>query len=142
MKILLFYIEEDECIRSSLEHFLAKRFDLITSGSEEEAITQYSRKHKEIDIVIVDFMMQHGIRLIKEIEMIKPTQKIITLSGSPVCSSETGCSYCAENLNRKRIMKPVNLHELLDAVSDFENTPCQLRGECDVPDFAHNSYLF
>ena len=142
MRILVFYVEQDEDVRTSLEHFLKKRYETVAIECEDEAIRLYRKNHSTIDIVIVEFMMNHGIRLIKEIEAINPEQKIITLSGSTVCSCEKGCGFCEENLNRKRIMKPIVIKELREAIESFETAACQLRGECETPERSRYEFLF
>lgn len=142
MQLLVFYVEEDENVRASLEHFLKKRYEAVAIGCEDEAIRQYRKNYDAIDIVIVEFMRTHGVRLIKEIEAINPKQKIITLSGSTVCSCEKGCGFCEENLNRKRIMKPIVVKELREAIESFETAACQLKGKCDTPERSRYEFLF
>lgn len=142
MKIMVFYVEEEGDLRVTLEGFLKKRYDVVSIDKEDEALELYRSMKEEIDVVIVEFMMEHGIRLIQEIEAINPKQKVITLSGSAMCSCEKGCSYCATNLNRKRVMKPVEIPELISAINDFDSARCQLRGECEPIDRNRDPYFF
>ena len=142
MKLMVFYIEEDGDLRFSLETFLKKRYEVVSVGCEEEALKLYNTMKDEIDVVIIEFIMEHGIRLIQEIEEINPEQKVITLSGSTGCSCVKGCAFCTTTLNRKRIMKPIEVSDLLNAINDFDSIECQLRGKCDPIDPNREPYFF
>ncbi len=142
MKVLVFYIEEDETLRVSLQNFLQKRYDVISVDCESEALRLYRQMRDETDVVIIEFIMEHGIRLIREIEEINPDQKIITLSGSTICSCQKGCDYCETNRNRKRIMKPIEVQELIQAINDFDSVECQLHGKCDPVDPNQTPFFF
>ena len=142
MKLMVFYVEEESDLHVSLETFLKKRYNVVSAICEEEALKLYRSMRGEIDVVIIEFMMEHGIRLIQEIEELNPDQKVITLSGSSSCSCVKGCAYCTTTLNRKRIMKPIEVGDLLDAINDFESVECQLRGKCDPLDPNRDPYFF
>lgn len=142
MRVMVFYVEENGDLRASLENFLKKRYDVFVASCEEQALELYRANRESIDVVIIEFMMAHGIRLIREIEAINPEQKVITLSGSVNCSCTYGCDYCTINLNRKRIMKPIEIAELLQAIRDFDSVECQMLGKCEPTDPNREPYFF
>ena len=139
---MIFYVEEDGELRVSLESFLKKRYEVVSVDCEDEALKLYRSMKNEIDVVVIEFVMEHGIRLIREIEAINPDQKVITLSGSASCSCVKGCAYCEITRNRKRIMKPIEVHNLIEAINDFDSVECQLRGKCEPVDPNREPYFF
>lgn len=142
LKILVFLIERDEKLLSLMESVLARRYSLIHTSCEETAIQLFSQNRQNIDVVVVDFYIEHGIKLMKELGEIDPHKPVVTISGSYVCSVEEGCDYCHGSYNRKRLMMPFSSHQLIEAIETFPQFQCQLEGQCEPPDRKEESFLF
>lgn len=142
LKILVFLIEHDEKLLLLLGSILKRRYTLMYTNCEETAARLFSQNHHDIDVVIVDFYIEHGVKLMKELGEIDLGKPVVTISGSYTCSVKEGCDFCLENYNRKRLMMPFSGDHLIQAIESFPEFKCQLEGECEPPNPKNEPFLF
>lgn len=82
-------------------------------------------EHAHYDIVIIDFSIDEGTEILEDILKTSPKQKVITLSASEGVSENSGCAYCQEHYKKRRLNKPVSIHDLLNLIKDFDLYQCE-----------------
>ena len=75
-------------------------------------------------IIILDFAVEAGTVALEYIERKDPKQRVIVISASESYSEANGCAYCIERFNRHRLKEPVGIMDLVNAIRDFDYTPC------------------
>lgn len=102
----------------------------LKAGTAEKSLKLFHQHKDQIFIVVAEFYMLHGLKIIKTIEQERPDLNIVTCSGVVIHSCEFGCDYCQENLRRKRLLKPFKADDLVKSVNDFEHFECQAKHQC------------
>jgi len=98
-------------------------------GDMQEAVAFYLKESP--DIVLIDFTIEHGIKILNEILKINPIQHIITISDSLDCSELLGCDYCLEHYKKRRVLKHQPIHDLLYLIDNFCVMPCEFSHKLD-----------
>ena len=80
---------------------------------------------KDYHVVLIDFTIEDGRQIIDIINDINPKQRIITVSSELVHCNSEGVEYCNENYNKLRLMKPLDLHELIYYINNFDSLSCK-----------------
>ncbi len=110
------FVDDDDDIRKIGEKILQKfGYHVVTASDAEEALDVYRKRYKEIDIIIIDFIMpgMGGKRCLEEIIMINPRVKAIIATGYFFSKAEmAGIEALAERL----IKKPYKSKDILRAV--------------------------
>lgn len=83
------------------------------------------------DMVIVDFSLDFGKTALDYILKTDPKQRVITISEKLISSEDKGGSYCQENYNKLRIMKPISINELVDHIVHFDTKTCKFVNKFD-----------
>lgn len=91
---------------------------------EHDDVMSYYNEHKP-DMVLIDFSIESGAEILKEILELMPTQPIITISDSIDCSELLGCEFCLKNYDKKRVLKHQGIQELLYLIDNFEDMHCE-----------------
>ena len=107
--------------RASLIEQLGKA-SIELCGSFESCLELYKNGHH--DIVIIDFAIDDGAKILEYILSIDAYQKVITLSASNEISEIHGCEYCSKNHKKRRLMKPVPINDLINLIKDFDYYQC------------------
>jgi len=111
-------VDDEETIRKPGEVLLSDfGYKVITASDGEEALTIYSKKDKEIGLVILDLIMpgMGGILCLQELVKINPLAKVIIASGYSISESEK------EVIKAKAkgfIRKPYNVREMLNFIRE------------------------
>ncbi len=122
MKIL--YIDDtnfQSITRTSLIEQIGKA-DIELCGSFEDYKQLFY--HANYDIVIIDFAIEEGDKILEDILKKDARQKVITLSASAGISESNGCEYCQTNFKRRRLTKPTPINDLISLIKDFDFYPC------------------
>lgn len=118
------FIDKDEELKILLEQISSLNiFNTVFSESFDEIKDIYQKGI--FDIVIVNFSLKDGVDILDYILSIDPEQKTITLSEELICSDERGCELCQRDFNKKRLLKPITINKLINAINNFDNTPCR-----------------
>lgn len=80
--------------------------------------------NNSIDIVIIDIVQTGQEKFIEGIVKINELQRIINVSAKLMNSEIQGCEYCAENRNRRRLLKPIHADSLYYTIRDFDHHTC------------------
>lgn len=75
----------------------------------------------EVDVVIVDYFYPECKDFLDAITKIKPKQRTITLSKEIGYSESKGCEQCQLINNRRRLLKPFNVLDLIHLLKSFDN---------------------
>lgn len=89
-------------------------------------------EHK-YDIVLINFSLDFGQKILDHILSKNPKQKIITISNDLVCSETSGGEFCQTNYNKRRLLKPVNVFELVRLINNFDDIMCEFKDKFDYP---------
>jgi len=124
---ILFIDQDEELIGlfkniDSMESFTVE----ITTTLEE---SQRLYTNESFDIVIINFTILNGREILDYIEKIEPKQRVITLSEELVHSTEGGALNCQMNFNRRRLLKPLKISELIYFIKNFDETPCKYQNK-------------
>ena len=118
-KINVLYVEDDETIMKTFSKILQKVFNnVITATNGVEGLETFKANQENIDIVITDIKMpkMDGLDMAGEIKKIDPDMPCILTTAH----GEYEYFLRADAINIYRyIQKPLNVNELLDAVSDL-----------------------
>lgn len=110
------YVEDDNDIRSNIAELLDNLFKDVTSAVDGlDGLEKY--KKQRFDLVITDIKMpkMSGIALIKEIQAINPTQKIIITTAH----DEKEYQVQFEALNIKSVLqKPITFDALVEMLTN------------------------
>lgn len=87
--------------------------------------------HSDIDIYIIDFSSNEGLKVLSYLNKYFPQKKVITICDKLQYSINHGCDYCIKNYNRRRLFKPFNFLDLLDLVKNFDTLECALANKFD-----------
>ena len=118
LKIL--YVEDDDCTRQELEHYLRKKAGkVITASDGEEGLKKYSEE--DPDIVIADILLprMNGIDMLKQIRKLGGRCPFI------ITSSVHETEMIIEAVDTgivKYVVKPIILAQLLDALNKLAAT--------------------
>lgn len=102
---------------------LEKDWNLYFSVNYDEIISYY--KTNIIDIVIIDFSIEIGEKTLKTITTLNAMQRIITISDKLTYSESHGCETCISNLNKIRLLKPLEASSLYTTIINFDTSICQ-----------------
>jgi two-component SAPR family response regulator len=131
MKILFI---DNPSIQNSIRIGLLEQMahhDVHLIGDFDEAVKFYNEEEPEM--VIIDFIIPHGLEILHKILEINPSQHIITLSDSLDCSEFLGCNYCLEHYRKKRVLKHQSIHDLLYLIDNFSEMPCEFANKLEIP---------
>ncbi len=92
-----------------------------TSSTYNNAIDYYDTD--KYNIIFIDFIDETGKEVLEYIIRDNPKQRIITISKVLECSEKLGCDFCLNNYNKKRILKPIHIDEIIKIFSNKE-TDC------------------
>lgn len=131
MKIL--FVDKDQLLESLLTHMssLTNKYEFFICHDFENAIKEYNEN--DIDIVIIDPTNIFGRKVLDYILKKKPRQKVITISGTLDHTEPKGCTYCQEYYNKVRLLKPVDIHELVEYLKDFHHDKCIYKDKFNTP---------
>ncbi|HSE47962.1 MAG TPA: response regulator, partial [Terriglobales bacterium] len=81
LKLRVMIVDDDQSMARYLSTYLAKRYDVSTVGSGEEAIRMF--RVYDPALVLLDMAMQGltGIETLERIKQIKPEVAVIVISG-------------------------------------------------------------
>lgn len=84
-------------------------------------------KH-DYNVLFIDQNDQHGYELVEFVRERDPKQRIVNINNSLSCCMSGGCDICQDEFNGFRIVKPV---EILDVVDALKKKEC--RFDCKNP---------
>jgi len=128
-KRLLYIVDQSTDESEMLIHSLQRRFKTEVAHGRSAAIKRI--QESVYDVVVLDFYMLGGLKLLNEITAYHPQQRVITLSGAIWCSEVKGCEYCTKHHQRKRVVKPFLFSELVRAINGFDTFTCQYHNQCE-----------
>lgn len=140
---LIFLIEPEREQNILMSKLLEEsNYRVISSKTFDEAKKKFKENIDSVDFIIVDFFMPNGFELLKELETLKEAIPTLIVSGSIVCSSESGCEICSTIFNHKRMTKPIRYKTLVEAIENFDSFSCDMENRCDLVDKRENPLLF
>eukprot|EP01156_Anaeramoeba_ignava_P017691 Anaeramoba_ignava/a89818_9.p1 GENE.a89818_9~~a89818_9.p1 ORF type:complete len:190 (-),score=-18.02 a89818_9:143-712(-) len=123
MNILLLDTEETKEQLELLINIFKMDWVVFSPRHIKEAGAVYSSN--KIDFLIVNFIIEENKIFLDQVIKENPKQKTITIGDVLACSNQYGCKSCIENLNRKRIIQPIDMRELYDTINNFDNSKCR-----------------
>lgn len=123
MKILFI---DNQSIQNSIRLGLLEQMahhEVYLSGDYDEIMSYYD-EHKP-DMVLIEFTIESGPKVLQKILELNPSQPIITISDSLDCSELLGCDFCLKHYKKKRVLKHQGIHELLYLIDNFDEMPCE-----------------
>ncbi len=112
------YVEDDEAIMNSFSKILNKVFgEVLTAMNGQDGLSMY-KSNDNIDVVITDIKMpkMDGLEMAGEIKKISPDVPCILTTAH----AEYDYFLQADEIGIYRyITKPLNITELLEAISEF-----------------------
>ena len=128
MKIL--YVDRDNQVESLLKHISSMTtFEVIICHDFEQGVKEYN--DNAIDIVIIDSTKDFGRKVLDYILKKKANQKIIIISDYLGHTEPKGCDYCQKHYNKVRLLKPVDISELVGYLKDFHHDKCAYKDKFD-----------
>jgi len=109
---------------SSLINYIStiKNYNLLQATTFDEANDLYSKNN--ISMVIIDIDNDTGINFLRYIETNHPKQRVVTISGKFKGSDKLGSEHCQKYFNKKRLMKPLVIHDLVLYIQNFDTQKC------------------
>lgn len=80
---------------------------------------------KDIDLVIVDFSDEEAMNLLNQIISFNPRESIITISEKLECAEFMNCEKCKRMYNKKRLIKPIDINQLVQTIDNFDTISCR-----------------
>ena len=132
MKILL--VDDDDKIEIILNVLtsVTDKYEVVYCNNFECAVTEYNEKN--IDIIIIDPTQIFGREVLDYILKNNSKQKVITISKNLEHTELKGCDYCQKYYNKVRLLKPVNIHELLGYLKEFHSEKCSFKNKFNSQD--------
>ena len=122
MNILL--IDNNQSVISLFEHLnTVEEFNIFFCNNEQEASNVYDKE--DIYIVIIDMSLSDSKEILDYIVCKYPKQRIITTGDTLEYSEIKGCEYCNGNYNKKRVLKPIDVHEIVTLIKNFDALKCK-----------------
>ena len=130
MKIL--FVDGDKQVESLLVHISTMtKYEIIICHDFEQGVKEYN--DNDIYIVIIDSTKDFGRKFLDYILKKNAKQKVITISDRLGRTESKGCNYCQEYYNKVRLLKPVDIHELVGYLKDFHHGKCAYKDKFDSP---------
>lgn len=100
---------------------------------EDEKNFQLYEKHL-YSFIILDFSFDFGKKMLNYIVQNNPEQNIIILSKKleHSCYSE-GCDFCQSHYKKLRLLKPLKIDELANALKNFSHQSCKYYNKFNSP---------
>ena len=122
----ILYVEDDEAIMGALSKILKKVFgEVVTAMNGREGLETF-KENQDVDFVITDIKMpkMDGLEMAEEIKKISPDMPCILTTAH----AEFDYFLQADAIGVYRyITKPLNINDLLKAISDFDTIPPEER---------------
>lgn len=80
-----------------------------------------------IDVVVIEFNDETSKNLLNRILEFNPLQNIIIISEILDCNCNLDCEICSKNHNKIRLLKPLNITELVNTIENFELLSCKYK---------------
>ena len=128
MKIL--FADEDVALQNLFEHLNSlNRFEVDICENLECGKVSYTQNR--YDLVIVDMDLEFNKKLLSYVLDINPMQKIITTGMKLEYSEKKGCDFCQLNYNKKRLLKPIELSQLITFIKQLDTSKCKCMNKLD-----------
>jgi len=124
MKIL--FVDNDRSLRELFNH-LNKIDGIHVDFCEDCDVSKDFYEHNKYDIIVINFSLDYGKTILNYILGKNPKQKIITVSENLECSEIKGGDFCQKNFNKVRLLKPVDLSELIKCIKNFDEYVCEYK---------------
>jgi len=122
----ILFIDSDEKLFGLFQHLDTIKDINITFCVDDKCTTSLYEKGK-FDIILLNFSSNIGNEFLDVILLNDLKQRIITISPELSCSENLGCDYCVENLNKKRLLTPVDIGDLITLIKNFDTTSCKFK---------------
>ena len=103
-------------------------------------------QQKTYDIVIIDLSLKNADQILHEITRLNPEQKILTILNGFKYSNHLDCKSCHNRYNRRRLLRPINISDLIEYLLNFDNTSCYYSNECnhieDILEYSLKRFLY
>lgn len=99
--------------------------DFCTQGKGSESLYEKNK----YDVVIINFTLDFGHDILEQILKVDPKQRVITVSEKLIGSEEKGGDYCQAHYNKRRLLKPVDIIELIKLIKNFDNNECKYKNK-------------
>ena len=116
-----------------------KDYNIVLLKNFEEAISLFKKSH--FYIILIDFTTKDGKEFLQEVNRLNSIQRVITMGYTLSCSSEMGCTYCIDNFNKRRLIKPINSIDLYKTISTFDEILCAYANRFAEPKTLINEIL-
>jgi response regulator RpfG family c-di-GMP phosphodiesterase len=127
----ILFLDDDKELTYLFQHLdTIDEINIFFCESEQKSINTYGNYH--IDIVIINFTLDFGQKILDYILQNNPKQKVITISDVLECSEKNGCLYCQSNYNKIRLLKPINTSELVKYIKSFKHSDCKYYDNFDT----------
>ena len=83
------------------------------------------------DIIVVNFGNFNDEKLLDELLLLNPKQRIVIISSDTKCTDRHGCDHCLINHNKIRLIPPFRDYDIVDKILDLENKQCPHYGHCE-----------
>lgn len=122
MKVLLYdnSIDDIDTFKELL-HILPLDTKLDAFISFEQFRHKYLEE--EFDIVFIDLNNDWGEELLEFVKKENPNQRVVSISNRFYSAEVNGCEYCKKNYNRFRVIKPLKIDDIKDAI--LSNKRCE-----------------
>lgn len=123
MKILIFDTEsyKDDIYDIVLTHLKIPFKKIIV---EDDFFKEY--ENLEVNtLIIIDVTNKTGEKIFNHITKTTPRQKILVLSKTLLYNLTFTCNECAKLFNRKLLLKPINVGQLINYIQNFDNLLCK-----------------
>ena len=121
MNILFLYVEDDlEVVLKYLDTL--EEYNITFCKKYDDFISIYK---STFDMVIIDVTLSFTTKSLEHIISINPKQKLIIIDKEIVtCKFINRCDSCEQNLNIKRLIKPINIKKFISTIKSFDNKKC------------------
>lgn len=131
MNILL--IDNDKELENIFGHISSTHIFEVALCHDIDTLNKEYQPEK-FDIVIIDFTLDFANKALNTILNKNPKQRVITISGALQCSEPKGGEYCKKHYNKVRLFKPLNIHNLINCLKNFDNYQCKFRDKFHTPE--------
>ncbi|WP_419769462.1 MAG: hypothetical protein ACNI3C_08950 [Candidatus Marinarcus sp.] len=107
------------------QYFTEYHYDIVKTFNEVSALFT----SKSYEVVVIDFTKPEGKEILDFIMSKNDKQKIITMSENLECSVVEGCNHCFTQYNRRRILQPIKLKELISTIKNFDEIACSYKNQ-------------
>lgn len=127
MNILLYDLEIS---KNDIYDIISKHLGInFLKVNNKDDFFLFYEKHDKDSLIIIDVSYNEGEEIFNHITKLNQKRKILVLSKILTYNYNFTCAQCIEQFNRKLLLKPLNIGQLIAYINNFDTLVCKFSSE-------------